>query len=325
MNKQKLGKLLVRVADNREISLSSFIVLLLIILAIFVPSFISGSNLMQIVLNTVTVCILALGELTVIITKGIDLSVGATMGLITLIVGQLALSGWPLWGLLAIALLVGLVAGLVNGILISLVKLPSIIVTLGTLSVYSGLMYLVTGGNWVTNLPNYIQNLSSWSFLGFIPGPVVIMLIILLFITIFLRYSRVGRYLYAIGNNPNAANLAGINEKRIIVIPYILTGVLAAIAGVLYLSYNGFSTPNTGSSLNLQAIAAAVIGGANVFGGRGGAIGAVLGALLLGVISEALVFFHLPAVWNDAAEGLIILLAVVMDSAISRTIRVTRG
>ncbi len=325
MNKQKIGKLLVRVADNREISLSSFIVLLLIILAIFVPSFISGSNLMQIVLNTVTVCILALGELTVIITKGIDLSVGATMGLITLIVGQLALSGWPLWGLLAIALLVGLVAGLVNGILISLVKLPSIIVTLGTLSVYSGLMYLVTGGNWVTNLPNYIQNLSSWSFLGFIPGPVVIMLIILLFITIFLRYSRVGRYLYAIGNNPNAANLAGINEKRIIVIPYILTGVLAAIAGVLYLSYNGFSTPNTGSSLNLQAIAAAVIGGANVFGGRGGAIGAVLGALLLGVISEALVFFHLPAVWNDAAEGLIILLAVVMDSAISRTIRVTRG
>ena len=150
------------------------------------------------------------------------------------------------------------------------------------------------------------------------------MLIILLIITVFLRYSRVGRYLYALGNDPNATLLAGISEKRIVVIPYLLTGVLAAVAGVLYLSYNGFSTPNTGSNLNLQAIAAAVIGGANVFGGRGSAIGAILGALLLGIISESLVFFHMPAVWNDAAEGLIILIAVVMDSVISRTIRVAR-
>lgn len=318
------NRLFVRTVGNREISLSAFIVLLLVILAIATPSFVRPGNLTQIVLNNVTVCILALGEVMVIITKGIDLSVGATMGLTTLAVGQLAVSGWPVWALLLVAVLIGLAAGVLNGVLISLVKLPAIIVTLGTLSIYTGLMYLVTGGNWVTNLPNSFLAIAAWNLFGVIPGPVIVMLVLLGLVTVFLRYSVTGRHLYALGNDVTAARLAGVNESRVIVLPYILAGVLGAIAGVLYLSFSGFSTPNTGSDANLQAIAAAVIGGTNVFGGRGSAIGAILGALLLGIIAESLVFFHLPAIWNDAVEGLIILLAVMADSTLSKTTRARR-
>jgi len=321
MSTTTLNRFLIRIGDNREISLAAFIVVLLAVLMIAVPSFVVPSNLSEIAQNSVTICILAMGEVLVIVTKGIDLSVGATLGMTTLIVGQLAVSGWPIWALLGVALLVGVVAGSINGLLVSLAKLPPIIVTLGTLSIYTGVMYIITGGNWVTNLPESFQRLTSWSLLNFFPVMVLYMVALLLVVTIFLRYSITGRHLYALGNNAGAARLAGINERKVIVIPYILSGVLAAIAGVLYLSYNGFSTPSTGSAANLQAIAAAVIGGTNVFGGRGSAMGAVLGALLLGIISESLVFFHLLAVWNDAAEGVIILIAVVADSLLSRSMR----
>jgi len=146
-----------------------------------------------------------------------------------------------------------------------------------------------------------------------------VFLIVLLILSVFMESTLLGRHIYAVGNNPNAAKLAGLSPNGIVVVPYLLVGCLAGISGILYLAYNGFSTPTTGADLNLESIAAAVIGGTNVFGGRGTALGAALGAVLLGVITEALVFFHLPAVWNDAVEGLIILIAVIADGGLQRT------
>ncbi|WP_134160673.1 ABC transporter permease [Alicyclobacillus sacchari] len=306
-----------RVLRRREATLVGFMTVMLLVLMITSPSFLAPSNLINVLLNTVTIGILALGECAVIITKGIDLSVGSTMGLVTLAVGTLILSGIPVWVSLAIGLALGLLAGCVNGIMVSLVKLPPIIVTLGTLSVYSGLMYTVTNGQWIQNLPSSLSSIGNFK-IWFLPGPVFILLMCLVFMSMFLQRTITGRYVYAVGNNVTAARLAGVQERRIIFIPYAITGVLAAIAGILYLAYNGFATPTTGSDLNLEAIAAAVIGGTNVFGGKGTALGAVLGAILLGIISEALVFFHLPAVWNEAAEGFIILVAVISDSAVTK-------
>ncbi|MDQ0189084.1 ABC transporter permease [Alicyclobacillus cycloheptanicus] len=302
----------------------AFMVLLLLVLLVSNPSFLKPGNLMDILLSTVTVGILALGEVGVIVTKGIDLSIGAAMGIVTLVVGEAALAGWPIWLVVLGGLIVGAVAGALNGVMISLVKLPPIIVTLGTLSVYSGIMYVVTNGQWVQNLPSQLLALGSFK-LWFLPGPVLILLLCLLVLAVFLRYTVTGRYIYAIGNNADAARLAGIRETRIVFLPYLIAGLLAGVAGVLYIAYNGFSTPSTGADLNLEAIAAAVIGGTNVFGGRGTALGAVLGAVLLGIITEALVFFHLPAVWNEAAEGLIILVAVISDSTLIRKVNMGRG
>ncbi len=324
MENQAVARNPFRLGNHRELTLSAFIVLLLLVLLVTIPSFLKSSNLLEILLSSVTVAILALGEVVVIVTKGIDLSIGAIMGIVTLVVGKVTLAGWPVWLAVAFGVAVGLIAGVLNGVMISLVKLPSIIVTLGTLSIYSGIMYVVTGGQWVQNLPNQLLSIGSFT-VWFLPGPVFILLVCLAIMTLFLQFTVTGRYIYAVGNNADAARLAGIQESRITFLPYIIAGGLAGIAGVLYIAYNGFSTPSTGADLNLEAIAAAVIGGTNVFGGRGTALGAVLGAILLGIITEALVFFHLPAIWNEAAEGIIILIAVISDSALAKKINVGRG
>ncbi|MCL6444857.1 MAG: ABC transporter permease [Alicyclobacillus sp.] len=306
---------------RREFSLVVFILIFLLVMLFVTPRFLQPGNLINILLNISTVGILAMGQCLVIITKGIDLSVGANMGLVTLVVGTLLLNGVPTWLSIAIGVATGLVCGGLNAVLISLLRLPPIIVTLGTLSLFSGLMYMVTNGQWIQNLPSSFLAIGNSKVLG-IPGPVIVLVIVLIVLSVFMEQTVLGRYIYAVGNNPNAARLAGLSTNRTIIVPYVLMGLLAGIAGVLYLSYNGFSTPTTGADLNLESIAAAVIGGTNVFGGRGTALGSVLGAVLLGVITEALVFFHLPAVWNDAVEGLIILIAVIADSGLRRSKRV---
>jgi len=306
---------------RREFSLIVFILIFLLVMLFVTPRFLQPGNLINILLNISTVGILAMGQCLVIITKGIDLSVGANMGLVTLVVGTLLLNGVPTWLSIAIGVATGLVCGGLNAVLISLLRLPPIIVTLGTLSLFSGLMYMVTNGQWIQNLPSSFLAIGNSKVLG-IPGPVIVLVIVFIVLSVFMEQTVLGRYIYAVGNNPNAARLAGLSTNRTVIVPYVLMGLLAGIAGVLYLSYNGFSTPTTGADLNLESIAAAVIGGTNVFGGRGTALGAVLGAVLLGVITEALVFFHLPAVWNDAVEGLIILIAVIADSGLRRSQRV---
>ncbi|MDI9260079.1 ABC transporter permease [Alicyclobacillus sendaiensis] len=303
---------------RREVSLILFILFFLLIMLCVTPRFLEPGNLVNILLNISTVGILSMGQCLVIITKGIDLSVGANMGLVTLVVGTMLLSGVGTWTSVLAGVLTGLACGALNASLISVLRLPPIIVTLGTLSLFSGLMYMVTNGQWVQNLPASFLALGNWKVIG-IPGPVIVFLIVLLILSVFMESTLLGRHIYAVGNNPNAAKLAGLSPNGIVVVPYLLVGCLAGISGILYLAYNGFSTPTTGADLNLESIAAAVIGGTNVFGGRGTALGAALGAVLLGVITEALVFFHLPAVWNDAVEGLIILIAVIADGGLQRT------
>jgi len=308
-----LQKILWKLSLQRELSLLVFIGLLLGIFAITTPAMLSGENIVDLLQNLVVISLLTLGILIVIIARGIDLSIGAIMGFVTLFVSKLATLGWPLWTLILAGLVAGLIAGAINGLLVTIVKLPPIIATLGTLSIYAGLMYVITKGQWMTNLPKHLTVLGNFEILG-IPGRMVILAVVIVIVLLFLQFSVPGRYIYAVGNNPHAAKLAGISERPIVFLTYVIAGLLAATAGILYVSYTGFSTPTTGVDMQMKAIAAAVIGGTSVFGGRGTAIGGVLGALLLVLISSCLVFYHLPAIWNKAAEGLIILIAVVADS-----------
>ncbi|KLU62903.1 autoinducer 2 import system permease protein LsrC [Peptococcaceae bacterium CEB3] len=307
-----------KIMQSRESFLLGLILLLLLIMLVVSPSFLGPGNLMNILTNCATVAIVALGETIVIITKGIDLSVGATMGMVTLFTGSLALNGFPLAVVILVAFLAGIVAGALNGVLISYLKLPPIIVTLGTLSVYSGIMYVITKGNWVTNLPAGLLQLGNFRLFGFVPAPVVVLVVLLLVSTLFLQFSIPGRHIYAVGNNEASARLSGINIKRVIFSAYLIAGFFSAVAGIFYVAYNGFSTPSTGGNMELDAIAAAVIGGTNVFGGKGTPLGTLLGAILLGIVTGALVFFHIPAVWNLAVEGIVILAAVISDAALYR-------
>jgi AI-2 transport system permease protein len=319
-----LQKLLWKLGNQREFTLLIFIGILLGIFALTTPTMLSGKNMMDLLQNMVVICLLTFGMITVIIARGIDLSIGAIMGYVTLLVGKLAVAGWPLWALIAAGLIAGLIAGALNGLLVTVVKLPPIIATLGTLSIYSGLMYIITNGQWITNLPKQLIVLGKFEVWG-IPGRMVILAVILLVMVLVLQFSVFGRYIYAVGNNPNAAKLAGIPEAPVVFITYLIAGLCAALAGILYVSYTGFTTPTTGIDMQMKAIAAAVICGTSVFGGRGTPIGGILGSFLLVIIASCLVFYHLPAIWNKAAEGLIILIAVVSDSMLVNKTRKLGG
>lgn len=309
-----MQQLLWRLSNQRELSLLVFIGFLVIVFAVTTPAMLSGENIIDLLQNLVVICLLTIGVLVVILARGIDLSIGATMGFVTLLVGKLAVAGWPLWALIIAGLVAGLIAGAINGLLVTVVKLPPIIATLGTLSIYSGLMFVVTKGQWMTGLPKHLTVLGSFTIFG-IPGRMVILGVFLLIVILFLQFSVLGRYIYAVGNNPKAANLAGISDGPIVFVTYLIAGATAALAGILYVSYTGFTTPTMGIDMQMKAIAAAVIGGTSIFGGRGTPIGGFLGSVLLVMIASSLVFYHLPAIWNKAAEGLIILIAVIADAA----------
>lgn len=312
-----MQQILFRLGKQREMSLLLFIGVLLIIFAIFVPSMLSAASIVDILHNLVVTCLLATGLLIVIIAKGIDLSIGAMMGIVTMVVAKMAVSGMPLWVLILAGIGVGLLLGSVNGFLVTIVKLPAIIATLGTLSVYSGFMFVITDGQWITELPKTLTNLGKFKVLG-IPGRLLILLLVLAVVFVFLRYTKFGRYIYAVGNNMKAAALAGIPIRPVLFSTYAIAGAIAGIAGLMYVSYTGLTTPTVGAGMQMDALAAAVIGGASIFGGKGTPVGSLLGALLLVLISSALVFFHLPAIWDKVAEGLIILVAVVLDAAMDK-------
>jgi len=225
-----------------------------------------------------------------------------------------------------LGILIGAALGAINGVLIAWVKIPPVITTLGTLSVYRGLVFIVSGGRQID--PNHIPTeLIRWSQRGpfgsqLIPWVVVIALAVAALAYLFLRYTKAGRNVYALGSNPDAASLRGIPVSRTQFIVYTITGALAGLAGILYASRYGFVNPGeTGVGFELTVIAAVVLGGTNVFGGSGSVIGVVLGCLLLGTINVALAVLGVAATWQLAVYGIVILLTVIVDAIVQRQIR----
>jgi rhamnose transport system permease protein len=272
--------------------------------------------------------VVAMGEMMVIITRGIDVSVGSILALAGIIVGMI-FRDFPHFNIYLgtlLAILIGLALGAINGALIAWVKIPPIITTLGTLSAYRGLTFIVSQGRQID--PNYVPRaLIRWSQVGpfginLAPWVVVIAVVVALLAFYFLRSSKSGRNVYAIGGNQDAAVLRGIPVAWTTFLVYAITGALAGLAGVLYASRFGFVNPGeTGVGFELTVIAAVVIGGTNVFGGSGSVLGVVLGCLLLGTINVALSVLGIAATWQLAVYGIVILLAVVVDAIIQRELR----
>jgi rhamnose transport system permease protein len=288
------------------------------------PRFASVNNVRQILLSVSILAIVAIGQTLVVLTRNIDLSVASIVGLVAYevrdILGHNPELSIPL--AIAIGLLIGAGLGAVNGALVTVGRVPAIVATLGTLYVFRGLTFALGGGKLITasQVPPDFKRIALSRPLG-IPTPIIIAVALGLVFTWLLRYSRVGRMLYAIGSNPDAARPAGIQTNRVVFGAYVACGVLCGVGGVLWGSRFGSIDARAASGMELQVVAAVVLGGVNIFGGSGTIVGAMLGAVLLGTIQNALTILRLNQFWIQAISGGAILLAVTVDLLITRRLR----
>ena len=300
---------------RREILVTAAIMIIVAASTAAHSYFWASGNLAFIFADSVVIIFLALGESFVMIGRGIDLSVGAVMGLSAIIVGfRIQNHGMTLLPAVLLGAAVGIALGFGNALLVGVVRLPPIIATLGTLSVYSGLEFVVTNGNQVDTIPSSITDLGSHTVL---PGIPVILLLTLPFVLIsawLLRYTAFGRSIYAVGDDAEAAYRAGIGVQRVVFLTYVISGLFAGLGGVAFLIYTSGASSTTGINDNLTAIAAAIIGGTALTGGLGGAFGALVGSVFLTVTLTAMSFAHVSDVWQPAGVGVLVLLAVVYDS-----------
>ena len=309
-------------ARFREGGIALVVLLTLLVGALIEPRLLSPQTLRGILLYIPIILVIALGQMTVIISRNIDLSVGSILGLAAIVVGHLYIDhpAMPLWLAAGLAAGVGGALGLFNGVLVALLRIPAIIATLGTLTAWRGLIFIYSGGRQVDNnyLPESLLNLSKTSPIG-IPWIVLFATAVALAAAAFLRLTRTGREIYAIGSNPPAAYLRGIAVRRVLLIVFTLTGVLSGIAGLMYASRFGVVNPaSAGAQMELIVISAVVIGGVNVFGGSGTVLGVVFGCLLLGIIYVGLPTLGVPGTWQVAIYGAAILSAATIDSLIQR-------
>jgi rhamnose transport system permease protein len=300
----------------REAGISVFILILVILVSLRAPAFLSVDNFKDILLNISILTIVALAQTMVIITHGIDLSVGSMIGLVGMMVAFTVKENPGMSVIFAVLLgmTLGAVLGSFNGLIISLGKVPPIIATLGTLSIYRGLVFFYSQGTWINSfeLPAGFKALSKGTPFG-LPNMVIVALLVALVVHYFLHYTRTGRSIYAVGSNPDAAQYSGIRKQRIIFLVYLLSGLLSGLAAVLWVSRFESAQTNTALGFELQSVAASVVGGVSISGGVGTVPGVMLGALLLGIIQNSLTLIRISPFWQLAAQGLLILIAVLSD------------
>jgi rhamnose transport system permease protein len=300
----------------REISVASSLLLLLLTLALFAPAFFSPQPLLSRLTREAPALVVACGMALVIISRQIDISVGSQFSVCSVCAGLLAASGWPIPLVLLASIAIGALLGAFNGLFIAGLRLPSIVVTLATMVILRESLRLARQGQFV-NLPDSLQwfGLSQKSGQLLLIAISLLLLVVLLFM---LKYIAAGRFIYAVGSDAEAARLAGIHPQLVTFLVFVFTGALVGLASVMNIVQSPQVDPNSGSGLELKVIAAAVVGGVAVSGGRGNLIGVFLGLLLLGCINPALIYLRIEAYWEKAIQGAIILLAVVADGLRNR-------
>ncbi len=308
-----------RLLRNREIVVFLILVGLVALIGLVNPNFIQPSTLHDVVNSSLILILIAIGEMFVILTRGIDVSVGAIMGLSAVILGTALNAGVSAPLAILLALLTGLAAGMVNSVGITIFRVPPIIMTLGTLGIYRGLMLIITGGSWIESIPAEFKAMAGWLFLG-IRGLIWVTLIIALIVTLLLRQLKQARYFYAVGDNEEGAYLLGIPVKATLFSAYVLAGLFAGIASIIFVAQIGVVPMQAGNTQELKAIAAAVLGGVNLTGGVGSPLSAVVGAIFLTTIDSMLIFLKVPGYWNNAFGGAILLMVVLVDFRIRQGI-----
>jgi len=308
-----------RSIDRRTLqTLVTFSVLLLMCLVFTLLSsrFLTLSNFQNLMRNTAPLAIAGCGMTAIMIARGIDLSVGSVLAASTVLAASLAVAGVPLYLAFAVALVFGALVGFVNGTIIARLHVSAIIVTLGMLNIARGIAYLISPSAILVGLP------PNWSDLGtgkiwVFPLPIVVALVVVAAFHWLTSYSKFGKRIYAIGGNEEAARLSGINVQRTLVVLYALCGLTAALAGLVLSSRVGSGDPNIGIGFELQVIAAVIIGGTSLSGGEGRILGTVIGALIIGVLSNGLNLAGVEPFWQYVAQGLVLIAAVIIDSRVN--------
>jgi ribose transport system permease protein len=274
--------------------------------------FFSGYNFVNIFLQSSITAILAIAETLVIITAGIDLSIGSALALTAVVAGLILKGGYGLPVAILGSLAAGALAGLLNGFIITVTRITPFVVTLGTMSIFSGLALIVSSGQTVYGLPQNFNDLLAGS-VGPVPTPIIIALVVLVITSVIMKSTKLGEYMIAIGGAREVARLAGINVAFYTGAAYVMSSMLAAVAGMVTVARLGAADPILGQDLLLPAVAAAVMGGADLMGGEGSMLGAVVGALLIATLQAGLTFLNVQAFYQQVAIGVVIILALLFN------------
>ena len=312
-------------SNIREISL----VIVMIIIAVFVQArsggnFLTTENISDLLAETAVLAISAAGMMLVIVTGGIDLSIGAVMALGAMVGSSMLKNSGQTTPVIVVVLVsigIGLVCGLINGLLVSKLRILPIIATLGMMNVFRGVTYLVANGSWVKQQEmgaNFLS-LATGSVLG-INNLILIAAVVYIVAAFFLNKTRTGRQIYAVGNSEESARVSGIKTDRTLIMVYTILGAIAGLGGILYVCKYGVAQGETCTGYEMNVIAACVLGGVSVNGGTGRVPGVLLGAIMLGMLNNAMPLIHVSSFWQEAIRGLIILLSIITNSLIQRNV-----
>jgi ribose/xylose/arabinose/galactoside ABC-type transport system permease subunit len=302
---------------GQELVVLFSIVALFVVVGAVNPRFLSDTNINSIFAGNAYIAVAAIGMSMVIISGHIDVSVGSLIGVIATIAGTLAVSGYPIWIAWLVPVLFAVVVNAAVGALVAYTRIPSIVVTLGMLSILKGGLISVTAGAWITDLPADFM-IAQVRILG-IPSPVYFMGMLTIIAALFMRYTDFGRAIYAVGGNIDAARAAGLNPERTVVGVFALHGLFAGTAGLLFATQLQVIQSTVPPNLELTVITASVIGGVSILGGTGTVVGSTLAAILFAAIGSALIFLNVSAYWLRAVLGLLILATVLADMARRRS------
>lgn len=302
---------------GRQLGTLSGLLGLIVVLWILTPHFLTVSNLLNVAQQATIIAIIAVGMTFVIITGGIDLSVGSVLAFAGVVMASALHSGVPLPLALLIGLGVGLLCGVINGLLITIGRLPPFIATLGMMSVARGAALMFTEGRPISGFSEGFRSIATGEILR-IPAPVVIMIVVYLIAHFVLKRTKLGRYTYAIGGNEEAALLSGINVRLNKTMVYGIAGLLSGLAAILLTARLNSAQPIAGMSYELDAIAATVIGGTSLLGGEGTVSGTLIGALIMAVLRNGLNLLSVSSFFQQVVIGSVIIFAVLIDMALKR-------
>lgn len=291
------------------------LIILMAVITIINSNFLTANNLLNLLLQVTSNALIAFGMTFVILTGGIDLSVGSILALSSALTAGLLGSGMPITLAILISLILGCILGMMNGLLISYGKLAPFIVTLATMTIFRGATLVYTNGNPITKglSDTFLFQFLGQGYIVGIPFPVIIMFIVFIVLYVLLHKTAFGKSVYAIGGNEKAAYISGVKLNKVKIIIYSISGMMASISGLIITSRLSSAQPTAGASYEMDAIAAVVLGGTSLSGGKGRILGTLIGALIIGVLNNGLNIIGVSAFWQQVVKGVVILIAVLID------------
>lgn len=289
------------------------LIAVIVIFSFLTPHFLSIKNFYAIGLTLSVVGIICIGQTLCILIRGFDLSVGQVAAFSGILIAYTTRAGVPYLLAFLISMVFGIAAGLINGMLIAKLKINALITTLATMQIYLGGVYIISGGYSITVPKPEFSFIGTTRILG-IPLPIIILVALYLIFYVILKYTVIGRYIYCMGGNPEAAKVSGINTQKLEILVYTLSSILAAFAGIILSSRMGAAQTTAGGTYSMDSIAAVVLGGTALSGGKGNVLGSLVGIAIVGILQNGLIMINMPIYYQFVATGLVLIVAVLMQS-----------